>query len=152
MTDHAHGEAFRLMHYRSDDGTEDEWIWNSRDGVTPFVITLRSGKEAKHINWQDDPYVPDYVPQPGERIFVDLAPASAIAKRRVFVDRWWDDPEMPMSEHPFLGPMGKDGAARELALGDLDPSRGFSNDTCDSLGLPRSMERSGTPDLVEVTS
>jgi len=41
-----HAGAFCLMTYRADDGTEEEQVWNSRDGVTPFVITLRSGKAA----------------------------------------------------------------------------------------------------------
>lgn len=147
---HAHREAFCHMLYRADDGSEEEWIWNSRDGVTPFVVTLRSGKPARHVEWNRDRYDPEHVPQPGERIFVDLVPEKAIERRRAFVERWWDDPAMPMREHLFLGPMGKEGAARELALCDLDPSRGFADETCDSLGLPRSTEQTATPDLIEV--
>jgi hypothetical protein len=72
-----HAEAFCLMTYRSDDGTEEEVIWNSRDGVTPFIITLRSGKQARHVDWRSDRRVPDYRPKPGERIFVDLTEARA---------------------------------------------------------------------------
>lgn len=60
------------MTYRSDDDTESEVIWNSRDGVTPFVITLRSGKPATHVDWRADRRVPDYQPKPDDRIFVDL--------------------------------------------------------------------------------
>ena len=119
MSSHQHREAFCLMQYQADDGTEVEWIWNSRDGVTPFVITLRSGKSARHVDWSGDIYAPDHRPQPGDRIFVDLIPERAIERRRAFVDRWWDDPEMPMSQHSFLGPLGKEGAARHLALADL---------------------------------
>lgn len=71
------------MLYRSDDGTEEEWLWNSRDGVTPFVISLRSGKTASHVEWHRDWRDTDYVPKPGDRIFIDLTPEKAIeyAKR-----------------------------------------------------------------------
>src|SRR6185503_2818632 len=72
MGKYQHAEAFMLMLYRSDDGTEEEYIWNSRDGVTPFVVTLRSGKMATHKEWHKDRRVVDYKPKPGERIFVDL--------------------------------------------------------------------------------
>lgn len=72
-----HKEAFCLMKYRSDDGTEEELIWNSRDGVTPFVITLRSGKFARHIEWDKDQCLPDYVPPKNSRIFVDLTKQRA---------------------------------------------------------------------------
>jgi hypothetical protein len=77
MPEYQHGEAFCLMAYRADDGTEEETIWNSRDGVTPFVITLRSGKTATHVDWHRDRRVPDYQPRPGERIFVDLTEDKA---------------------------------------------------------------------------
>lgn len=73
-----HSEAFCLMKYRSDDGTEEEIIWNSRDGVTPFVISLRSGKPATHVDWKNDRCVPDYEPKTGERIFVDLTYERAL--------------------------------------------------------------------------
>lgn len=149
-TTHVHGEAFCHMLYRADDGTEEEWIWNSRDGVTPFVITLRSGKEARHVEWHRDRYDPGHQPQPGERIFRDLLPDSAIVKRREFVEHWWDNPEMPMSEHPFLGPMGKEGAARHLAMSDLDPLYGMSREMREQLGMPSASETSGQPELVEV--
>lgn len=80
----SYGDAFLRMLYRSDDGTEEEWIWNSRDGVTPFTVCLRSGKTAMHVDWDRDQYLPDYKPQPGERIFVTLTyeRAKAIAERQ----------------------------------------------------------------------
>lgn len=72
-----HAEAFCHMHYLSDDRMEEAWIWNSRDGVTPFVITLPSGKTAVHTSWNLDRFDPDHKPQPGELIFVDLTPENA---------------------------------------------------------------------------
>ena len=41
-----HAEAFQLMLYRADDGSE-LWFWNSRDGVTPFGTSV-DGKEYLH--------------------------------------------------------------------------------------------------------
>jgi hypothetical protein len=92
LPQHAHGEAYRVMTYASDDGTERELIWNSRDGVTPFVIRLRSGKEAKHVDWDGDRYAPRHKPAPGDRIFVDLTSERAREIAAAQAQRAWDDP------------------------------------------------------------
>lgn len=42
-----HGEAFQLMLYREVDGPGEVWIWNSRDGVTPFGDAVE-GKSYRH--------------------------------------------------------------------------------------------------------
>jgi hypothetical protein len=100
---HGHAEAFKLMTYRSDDGTESETIWNSRDGVTPFVITLRSGKQATHVDWQNDRYAPDHKPAPGDRIFVDLTRERALEFARANLERYAqtgaDMAKAPSAEH-----------------------------------------------------
>jgi hypothetical protein len=88
---HKHAEAFTLMTYVSDDGTETERVWNSRDGVTPFVITLRSGKTATHRDWAADEYLPNYVPPAGSRVFVDLTPELARKSAAANVARWRAD-------------------------------------------------------------
>src|SRR5712671_4410544 len=85
-----HAEAFCRILYRSDDGTEEEWLWNSRDGVVPFVVGSRSGKEMTHVEWQRDEFRPDYQPQPGERIFVDLTVERARALAIRNAERFWD--------------------------------------------------------------
>lgn len=85
-----HGEAFCLMTYRADDG-EEEVIWNSRDGVTPFMITLRSGKPARHVEWHRDRRVPDYTPPRGSRIFVDLTDQAARSRARQIAEHWFHD-------------------------------------------------------------
>lgn len=74
---HKHAEAFALMNYASDDGTERERIWNSRDGITPFVISSRTGKMMSHVDWDKDAYAPEHKPKPGDRIFVKLTPERA---------------------------------------------------------------------------
>jgi hypothetical protein len=88
---HIYVEAFCLMKYQAEDGTS-EILWNSRDGVTPFVIRLKPGAdgvalEAKHVEWNRDQYLPNFVPEVGSRIFVDLTPARA----REFAERNYDE-------------------------------------------------------------
>jgi len=124
-----HAEAFCLMKYRADDGSDEELIWNSRDGVTPFVIILRSGKQAKHVEWYSDQRMPeDYKPFPGMRMFVDLTEERAREAAQRNADKWWNDPE--------LGPT----AYRQFGTKDA---------MIDSLAQSY-LERPGTPDLVVV--
>ncbi len=81
-----HKEAFRLMQYQDEDdpSAEIEWLWNSRDGVTPFMIGPRGNGDdegaagfMKHINWQDDILALQYVPNVGQRVFIDLTREAA---------------------------------------------------------------------------
>jgi hypothetical protein len=75
-----HNEAFCLMKYATKDGAEVEWIWNSRDGVTPFVVHSRSGQEMSHVQWQFDRRLPNYEPLAGERVFVDMSPEYPMSR------------------------------------------------------------------------
>lgn len=84
---HDYVEAYCLMLYRAKDGSEEETIWNSRDGITPFGVNLRSGKPAEHAEWRNDRYAPFYVPQVGERVFVSYTPETA----RQVAERIWED-------------------------------------------------------------
>lgn len=95
----AHCEAFCLMLYRTDDGSEEEWIWNSRDGVTPYsVLTRDKKKEMRHVEFHRDRCVPDHVPQPGDRIFVDMTLEKARAIARERVAHHWNAGRYPMSQ------------------------------------------------------
>lgn len=69
-----HPEAFCQMQYACKACGFQEVIWNSRDGVTPFCLQCPQchGLDETHVNWQQDRCVPDYIPTPGQRIFVDL--------------------------------------------------------------------------------
>lgn len=125
-----HAEAYCLMLYRSDDATETELIWNSRDGVTPLTITLRSGKPAVHAHWQADRRAVDYRPLTGSRIFVDLTPERARQLAERNVDAWLDDPDMS-------GQLMTQFGGREPAIATLAE---------EYLRMP------GTPDLIEVTA
>lgn len=85
MTRHAHAEAFNLMIYRCDRGHEER-IWNSRDGVTPFIIDCRycENAEAVHHDWNRDQYLPTYHLTAGDRFFRDgtIEEARSILRNR----------------------------------------------------------------------
>lgn len=85
-----HGEAFMLMRYASKDGSKQELLWNSRDGVTPFIIHEDDGTELQHVAWRSDVRIERFVPPVGMRVFVDLTAEKA----RAFAERWanehWD--------------------------------------------------------------
>lgn len=100
---HKHGEAFMLMKYASKDGRIVEWIWNSRDGVTPFMVPPRDFKGPgtfddmlSHVDWHLDQYIPNRKPKPGDRIFVDVTPERARFFAERWCDRFWDHPEYPL--------------------------------------------------------
>jgi hypothetical protein len=64
-----------------------EILWNSRDGVTPFGISCERchGYDMLHDAWPLDTFEPNYVPVPGQRIFIDLTRErmAEIAKKRL---------------------------------------------------------------------
>lgn len=82
-----HAEAFCLMHYVGDVSGRAEVLWNSRDGVTPFVIVSNWGGRTEepmaHRVFSMDRRVPTYVPPVGSRIFVDLTPERARERARL---------------------------------------------------------------------
>ncbi len=66
-----HAEAYRHMQYACPEGHVME-IWNSRDGVTPFMVQcLHPGCEAisQHVRWNEDREDPTYQLQPGDWYF-----------------------------------------------------------------------------------
>ena len=75
-----HKEAFCLMRYVCRTCGFSEWMWNSRDGVTPYGVKCRNcpnGAEH-HVNWRDDRRTgPDFVPPPGLRMFIDKTMETA---------------------------------------------------------------------------
>jgi hypothetical protein len=101
-----HGEAYKLIKSVSELGRV-EWLWNSRDGVTPFCIIDNlgcaaglKGKSAiggfapsgkplmQHADWHEDTFCPNFVPPVGMRIFVDGEPSQhgGFEPRVVIVD------------------------------------------------------------------
>lgn len=70
-----HAEAFCLMTYRCDSCLHLETFWNSRDGVTPFVVIARCRRcegDMQHINFRSDVCAPDHIPFRGQGIFIDM--------------------------------------------------------------------------------
>lgn len=113
MKRYIHKEAFCLMLYRDTAGNE-EWIWNSRDGVTPFSVMSRQGLEAYHVDWWRDQRVPHHVPKLGDRVFIDLTIERARELRQAYVDHWWDYESM-------IGRYSsKEDMVEQLAKGDLE--------------------------------
>ena len=92
---HQHVEAFCVMTYHCEDCGQREEIWNSRDGVTPFMAgpcrrlhsarTSPCGGSMQHIAWERDMYEPNYQPKAGERVWRDgtLDMMRDIMRRRV---------------------------------------------------------------------
>jgi hypothetical protein len=82
-----HREAFCLMLYRSEDGLEEELIWNSRDGVTPFAVSSRDGERMlNHVDWHKDRRIPDFAPPPGSRYFASITEEEARQRAEARVD------------------------------------------------------------------
>lgn len=90
-----HAEAFCLMRYESDDHKTIEYIWNSRDGVTPFCVMAKDNKTMmSHTNWQCDECRPDHQPKTGDRIFIDMTECKAEIYREQQWHCWLDDPSL----------------------------------------------------------
>lgn len=87
---HKHAEAFCLMLYRDTAGNE-EWIWNSRDVVTPFCVLSRQGLPSDHVEWHRDQYLPSYIPPPGSRYFVSMTRERASEVAHAIVESCWND-------------------------------------------------------------
>lgn len=90
---YAHGEAYKVMKYASDDGKLVERIWNSRDGVTPFIVRSADGVEMKHVDWPQDVYQPFWPHvraglKVGDRIFVDMTREEAEKAGDRIRSRW----------------------------------------------------------------
>jgi hypothetical protein len=76
-----HREAWCHMKYfgKSRAGQIMIKIWNSRDGVTPFITYNKEfGIKLQHINWQEDVCEPFYKPKKGDLIWRDLTIEEAI--------------------------------------------------------------------------
>jgi len=104
-----HREAYCLMKYAiikySQVGNyvgEEELIWNSRDGVAPFLIKSEGGKELIHINWKEDKFAPHHILTNGDRYFADMSRARAEFLARKWVQKNGHYPEYSIEETIFM--------------------------------------------------
>lgn len=85
-------EGYKLMQYQYGPNGRIEVVWNSRDGITPFIIFDEQKHEAQHVNWKQDRYAPDHVPAIGDRVFIDDtregAEASAARQFDNYNEEW----------------------------------------------------------------
>lgn len=90
----AHGEAFQLMLYKAEDGSAEFWVWNSRDGVTPFWAQI-DGMSCRHAMVG---YVTEYsavLPEEAAHVWVDYTPD---AWRAMLHRRWQRFKDHPKSD------------------------------------------------------
>lgn len=99
MSKYNHPEAYCLMKYFCKSCHTSEILWNSRDGVTPFIIRCKwCGGEASHIDWDKDQCNPNYTPMHGQRVFIDLPPNINDLLTRIRINRFWEHPQYPMKD------------------------------------------------------
>lgn len=92
----------------------EEIIWNSRNGITPFIVGCqRCEQDSQHVHWNRDVYAPDHKPKKGDRIFIDLTLEKAKEYRRRFVLIYWDRGMKDMYSD-------KDNAVNALAQLDME--------------------------------
>lgn len=106
-----HAEAFCVMTYQCEKCKRRELLWNSRDGVTPFLISCGKWEGAHgncdgsmaHADWQNDIRAPAFGDllkhghaKKETRIFVDAndprARTRLLRDATRFVKEWWDKP------------------------------------------------------------
>lgn len=97
------GEAFMLMKYQQKSSGHIEWLWNSRDGISPFTIPPPAAAPEgegldhymSHADWGEDVIVPNFVPPVGMRVFIDAFPDPTGLKpnnvKAIVVDQDWHD-------------------------------------------------------------
>lgn len=98
VNNYKHREAFCLMLYFCEDCHTYEYIWNSRDGVTPFIITCQKcNKYAKHEMWNDDLYLPNLYPM-GLRWFSNITLIQHTNNILKLYNHYKDHPNHSMTE------------------------------------------------------
>lgn len=108
------GEAFCLMKYVNSATGKVEWLWNSRDGVTPFgledswpdsMATMQhlarwsagerdlsanpDPRMMQHADWHEDAFLPNFTPPIGFRVFVSWCDAPQSYKAHMKA-RWME--------------------------------------------------------------
>lgn len=94
-----HAEAFCTMQYECQTCKTIETLWNSRDGVTPFIIQCQQcDGEMNHGSFEFDECMPDYFPRKGMRVFVDLPENFREVFKKMFINMTWNIGDYPMND------------------------------------------------------
>lgn len=87
-----YAEGFAITLYASEDGSEIEAIWNSRDGAVPLQVAVRDPNVemtlARLVG--GDPIAPLHVPNIGDRIWVDMTQEIAFRLAEGLVEMYWE--------------------------------------------------------------
>jgi len=148
-----HAEAFCLMSYQDEVNGRTERLWNSRDGVTPFVITSKWGNSARHVGLDD--YQPGHVPRVGDRVFVDLTPERAREHAEAYADKLDErTDEYNLTRHLEERGMTRDEFVETIAEDALTQGKPFDPEERAKLEAELAAEgyTAGPPDVVEVTA
>lgn len=92
-----HNEAFNLMHYANEDRSVIKVVWNSRDGVTPFILY----EELSHIDWAKDIKCPLLIPENGMLVFVNATEELIRPKLLKYIDNFWEEHEKGTYGKPY---------------------------------------------------
>jgi len=82
------GEAYKLMLYEGERTGRVVTIWNSRDGVSPFMVDI-DGEVFKHILWDRDKTAPAHELKPGDYFFRDTTREDATQAAETVVNLRW---------------------------------------------------------------
>lgn len=106
MSQYKSAEAFCVMNYKCEECGKIEYIWNSRDGVTPFTTSSLccTDKISSHVNWNED-YRAEFPGRSVTRVFIDCTKEDAVE----FANKYWDKyGERLMEAYEHLAEMGKE--------------------------------------------
>lgn len=92
---HQYKEAFCLMLYQGKNSQRVLDIWNSRNGVTPFVAVI-DDEEYQHIAFGFDRSVPNHKLRPGDYFWRSMTEVEAERFAAMRVDQF--EPDLRESE------------------------------------------------------
>lgn len=100
-----HKEAYCLMAYQCEDCGYVTNLWNSRDGVTPFITKcLSCGRPSQHVHFHlDKPF--KKLPHTASGVFINTTKEKAIEISHKFWDKHGDK---LLEEYEHLRKIGKD--------------------------------------------
>lgn len=97
---HRHREAFCHMIYQCLKCGTQRVIWNSRDGVTPFMLQCQADSDCdgsmQHREWQRDLYDPDYRLKEGNLYWRDMSDDEKLEFATEAVNNNWEHREFQM--------------------------------------------------------